>query len=78
MYQEKDIEQGGMVNRTYKLSDDIKTFCCNSFIRKGSIITVIKYTSKNRLLVETKNSRGAHKIKRSTLNRLGIEEIHNE
>ncbi len=75
MYQEKNIEQGEMVNKTYKLSEDIKTFCCNSFIRKGSMVTVIKYTSKNRLLVETKrDGPGAHKIKRSTLSRVGVEE----
>lgn len=78
MYQEKDIEQGDMVNRTYKLNDDIKTFCCDSFIRRGSIITVIKYTSKNRLLVEVNSDHGCHKVKRSTLSRLGMEEVHNE
>jgi hypothetical protein len=76
MYVDPNVEQGEMSNKVYELTEDIKTLCCKHVLKKGELVEVYKYTSKNRLLVLEKNG-SVHKIKRSNLNRVGkvIEEI---
>lgn len=78
MYIDYDTEQGDMTNRVYELMENINPLCCEHILEKGSQVRVIRYTSKNRLLIETfgKNA-SLHKIKRSNLNRVG-KEIVNE
>jgi hypothetical protein len=75
MYSDPNTEQGEMLNKSYELTDDIKTLCCRRVLKKGEIVKVYKYTSKNRLLVIEKNN-SVHKIKRSNLNRVGKEIIN--
>ena len=78
MYVDYDIDQSDMTNRVYELMGDIKPLCCEHILEKGSQVRVIRYTSKNRLLIEIfgKNA-SLHRIKRSNLNRVG-KEIVNE
>ena len=75
MYIDKSTEQGKILNKIYELTEDIKPLCCKHIIKKGTIIKVELYTSKNRLLVQVKGKNGVtfHKIKRSNLNRVGVE-----
>ena len=66
-----------MTNKTYELLENLKPLCCNNIIEKGSQLTVIKYTSKNRLLVRVYGKNAAfHRVKRSNLNRVGKEIIN--
>jgi len=77
MYIDYDTEQRDMTNRVYDLTEDIKTLCCSYILEKGSQLRVVRYTSKNRLLVETYGKNASlHKIKRSNLNRVGKEIIN--
>lgn len=76
MYIDRNTEQGEMFGKTYELTEDIKALCCGHTLKKGEIVEVMRYTSKNRLLVVMKN-KSVHKIKRSNLNRAG-KEINDE
>ena len=70
MYIDYDTEQGDMLDKVYELMEDIKPLCCEHVLKKGTCVQVIRYTSKNRLLIVKKNG-SIHKIKRSNLNRVG-------
>ena len=71
MYIDENAKQGSMLNKTYELTEDIKPLCCNNILKKGEIVKVTLYSSRNRLLVDKNGS--IHKIKRSSLNRIGKE-----
>ena len=67
-----------IINKTYELIGDIRPLCCENIIKRGTKVTVIHQTSKNRLMVNVhEKGWGGHKIKKSTLNRLGVL-INNE
>lgn len=72
MYIDRNTVQGDMVGKYYIFKEELKALCCSKIFKAEEIIQVYKYTSKNRVLVQTKTG-GCHKVKRSGLNRT-IEE----
>lgn len=68
MYVDHTTVQGDMVDKFYIFNDELKALCCSKIFKFGEVVRVYAYTSKNRLLVETKRG-GFHKVKRSSLNR---------
>lgn len=68
MYIDRNAVQGDMVGKHYIFKEELKALCCRKIFKVGEVVQVYKYTSKNRLLVQTKTT-GCHKVKRSGLNR---------
>lgn len=46
-----------------------KTLCCQNIQGVGTILEIVKQTSKNRLTVKDISSNGCHNVKRSTFMR---------
>lgn len=68
MYIDRNVIQGDMVDKYYIFKEELKTLCCSHVFKVGEIVQVYRYSSKNRLLVQTKTG-SCHKVKRSSLNR---------
>ena len=62
-----------IINKKYKLTEDIKPLCRGNIIKKETIVTVINQLSKNRIIVSINEAGWSHRIKKSNLNRVGIE-----
>lgn len=63
-------------------TEGFNTLCCNFPIKQNDILSIMRQTSKNRLLVVHEDGEGKnsiHKVKRSTFFRLCIkkEELKN-
>lgn len=68
MYIDHNTVQGDMVDKYYVFKEELGTLCCSKVFKPNDVIRVHAYTSKNRLLILTKNG-AYHKVKRSSLNR---------
>jgi hypothetical protein len=75
MYIDRNTKQGYMLDKYYILKEELKTLCCSKVFKVGDVVWVRLYTSKNRLLIKDMSdlSKGPHKVKRSSLNRVAKE-----
>ena len=55
----------------YKLKESLTPNCCDTLLPKGCEVEVMEQTSKNRVLIKRIGTVGLHKVKFSTLRRIG-------
>lgn len=68
MYIDHNTKQEEMVGKHYIFKEELKARCCSKVFKVGEVVSVYMYTSKNRLLIQTKVG-SCHKVKRSSFNR---------
>lgn len=72
MYIDHNTIQGEMIDKYYIFKEELKTLCCSKVFKLAEVVKVYRYTSKNRVMVETQTG-SCHKVKRSSLNRVTEE-----
>ncbi len=76
MYIDKNCEQSQMVGKIYIIEEaPFEVMCCKTSIPIGDTVEVVMNTSKKIVLI--RHDKCLHKVKMSTLNRVG-KEINNE